>query len=184
VKHIEALNRRFADALGYVGGTHPRWKWALSTECHYYIRDHAASSFKQYCWADRIGRRWLLCQWSVPTCYDPASNSTRELTESDWWVSFNGTVPFPKNGEYIAHAETALPPGREPTPEHTAYYIMTLDQQMSTSFWKQLDDQNLDLALMHRQRDYEFDCKINEAVTRAFDPRGNRGDMIGYSGGL
>jgi hypothetical protein len=180
--HIEALNKRFEDALGYVGGTHPRWKWQLSTACFYYIRDSYLSNYKQYCWADRIGRRWVLCQWSVPTAFDPSTNQTRVLTEADWWVSFNGTMPFPKNGEYIAHAETALPPGREPTAEHTAYYIRTLDEQMSTSYDRQLDGINLDLALMHKQRDYEFDMKINEACTRAFDPRGTRGDMIGYSG--
>src|SRR4051812_20913731 len=123
---IEILNRRLADALGYVGGTNPRFKWELSTNCFYYMRDHVGQSFTRYCWADRLGKVWLLCSWNVPSSYDPQSRRTRILTEQDWWQSFKGMIAFPKNGEYVAHGETALPPGREPTAHHTAYYIRTL----------------------------------------------------------
>jgi hypothetical protein len=179
VKHIDALNRRFAEALGFVQGTsQSRFKWALSTECFYYLRNHAGESFTRYCWADRVGRVWLLTQWQVPTVFDPDTGVQRPLTEADWWKSFNGTIPFPKRGEYIAHAETALAPGHEPTAEHTAYYIQALDRQMSTTYDQQMQDSLVDLKSIERKRNYDFDCMINEACTRAFDPTGTRSAMV------
>jgi hypothetical protein len=117
--HVEFLNRRFGEELGRPNGIDPRFAWKYAPEVYYYFRPHYAASFERRSWADRIGKRWMLCQWR-PT----------ELSREQWQQAFRGAYPYPEKGEYKAHPETALWPGMLPTSELTAGYIRTLKDQM------------------------------------------------------
>ena len=184
MSHIELLNQRLGEALGFVNRTkNPRFKWVLSTECFWYHRNHLMENFERRCWADRLGKVWLIAQWGVPKCYDPATRQTRILTESDWWQSFKGQLPFPKNGEYSAHAETQQPPGMEPTDELNQNYIWALGKQMNTDYEEALADGHLEMALDRAAHDARWMEQANE-VTPAFGNwnSGNRGGNISFGG--
>lgn len=181
---VEILNRRLGEGLGLVlGGSQPRFKWCKAEDCFYYLREGIGESFQRYCWADRIGKVWLLCQWDVPKFFDPRSGSTRILNESDWWVTFKGAMPFPKNGEYRAQAETALAPGCMPTAELTANYIWAIDKQMSSSYEKQLIENSTEIAMMRRERENKFYEQAND-LTPAFGSwaSGERGGHVSFGG--
>lgn len=116
--HIDRLNRRLGEALGYVG-TNPRFAWKWSPDVQYYYRSNLATSFERQCWADHVGPVWILCQFRPP-----------EISQADWWASFRGEFPYPHGGMYYAHPEVAMPRGMEPDAEETARVIYALRQQM------------------------------------------------------
>lgn len=117
--HIDILNRRFGDRLGRPNGHDARFAWKFAPEVFYEFRPHGSSNFQRQCWADRIGPKWMLCQWR-PT----------EISREAWLQSFQGRFPYPDGGEYKPHPETALPEGMLPTDELTAGYIASLLAQM------------------------------------------------------
>lgn len=120
-QHIAKLNRRLGESLGFAGAE-PRFAWQWAPDCHYYYRSDITKSFERFCWADRIGKVWVLCQWKAPP-----------MSREDWWYSFQGEFPYPDKGTWYVHGESALPPGIEPGDTETAYYIYELRDQMNTS---------------------------------------------------
>ncbi len=127
-KNIEQLNRQLGNALGYAHGNSPRFAWMWAPEVYYYYRQHLGASWERICWAERVGKVWMLCQWRRP-----------DMPESEWWSSFHGEFPYPMRGMYYAQPETALPPFREPTADITQWYIRSIAAQMDTTFREQYD---------------------------------------------
>lgn len=119
-KRIDRLNRELGLALGFCGD-HPRFAWMYAPELHYFIR--SGERYERFCWADRIGKVWLLAQWRVPP-----------MSESDWILSFGKQFPYPAKGHYYAHTETAFRPGLTPDENDTAQVIRRLTEQMAEKF--------------------------------------------------
>ena len=157
--HIEQLNRKLGDALGYVrSGTEPRFCWRWAPTLPY--------------WQARLGKVWVLCQWQRPN-----------LTEAQWLKEFHGRYPYPASGMHHAQPETALPPGLAPNEALTQNYIWALDRQMSTSLVQQLCDVQNEVEA-DKDRDYvEWVDRVqndNPAFSN-FDP-GARGGHVSYGG--
>ena len=180
---IDLLNRRLGEALGLIGGTHPRFCWKRSTELFWYFRENSTENFQRQCWADRIGPCWLLCQWMVPSGFDVSTGTKYPLTEENWFRMFRGQLPFPSRGEYTAHAETKLAPGQEPTTEMNQNYIWALDRQMSTSIREQLGDLQQDLDQHHaKYRENQYDEMMEEAPAFGNYAPGTRGGFLSFGG--
>lgn len=130
---IEQLNKRLGDDLGRIG-ENPRFTWKLTSEIHYYTRTATAVSFERHSWAGRIGRVWVIAQFMVPTSFDPETGHTSIITEDQWWQSFRGGFPYPKDGMYYAHPETALAIGRVPDADETTIMIASIRAQMDKPY--------------------------------------------------
>ncbi len=130
-KQIELLNRRLGVGLGCANGTTPRFAWIWAPESFYFYRQHVGAGWVRQCWADRIGKVWMLGQWRPPA-----------VPENAWWGMFHGEFPYPRKGMYYAHPETAIPHGQEPTAEMTDWYIRTLDAQISKDYAEHLEETN------------------------------------------
>ncbi len=180
---VAVLNRRLYDSLGSIGGSRPRFCWMKSTELFWYFRENALENFQRQCWADRIGGVWVMAQWQVPTGFDAQTGQNYPLTEENWYRMFRGTIPYPARGEYVAHPETQLAPGQEPTDELTANYIWALDKQMSSTFRGQLRGLKTDLdehqnAFLENQHD----MMLNEAPAFGNYAPGTRGGFLSFGG--
>lgn len=125
---IKQLNRRLAEGLGIIGGQ-PRFAWQFAPEVFYFYRPETAVAFERHCWADQLGKVWMLCQWQEPKWIDH-NGHTQKITPENWWATFHGEFPYPSRGAYNAHPETALAFGVEPTAENTAFYISGIREQM------------------------------------------------------
>lgn len=157
--HIDQLNRKLGDALGYVrSGTEPRFSWRWAPDIPY--------------WASRLGKVWVLTQWQKPG-----------MSEQEWRKQFGDRFPYPLNGMHHAHCETALPPGQIPTERLTQNYIWALDQQMSQSFEQQLSAVNAEMA-EDKERDYvEWVDKVQDSNPAFSNPApGSRGGHVSYGG--
>lgn len=135
-KDIEQLNRRLSEGLGTVGGQ-PRFAWRFSPEVFYYFRPETAVNFERHCWADQLGKVWMLCQYQEAKWIDH-NGQTHKITRDGWFAAFHGEFPYPTNGSYNAHPETARTDGSPPTAEGTAFYISTLREQIEKDFDTQL----------------------------------------------
>jgi hypothetical protein len=129
-KQIALLNARFGERLGYRGNS-PRFAWCYAPDLHYFWRPDYTTSFVRQCWAERLGRVWVLCQWRKP-----------EMTQQEWWNSFRGEFPYPERGMYYAHPETALNPTQLPTAEITAAHIHALERQIAKNYEQHLQECN------------------------------------------
>ena len=123
---IATLNARLGERLGY-RGNNPRFAWCYAPDLFYFWRPSYLTGFVRQCWAERLGRVWVLCQWRRP-----------EMSRQEWWNSFNGEFPYPENGMYYAHPETALPAGMEPTSGITAEYTYSLERQIAKGYAQHL----------------------------------------------
>lgn len=171
-KNVEILNRRFGETLGFPDGVHPRFAWMWSADVNRHFRPDPVSDFTRHCLAERIGKRWLLCQWR-PT----------ELTADQWWNTYRGRVPYPGKGEYKPHLETALPLGMEPTPELTYGYARTLREQMDRVY---TESEFHDEAVRDQQRaETEFYESVADWEAPSFrhgwEP-GTRGGPVSFGG--
>lgn len=147
---IEQLNRRFAESLGFCGGVHPRFKWMHATEDPY--------------WGKKLGACYVLAQWQ-PNKYSRA----------EWWDLFGESRPYQPAG-YTIHAETSLDPGRLPDEKITGNYIWAIDQQLQTTYQKELTKVN-DEIKARQDREYEVWCEqVNDMNYSALDNR----QMVGY----
>jgi hypothetical protein len=156
---VNALNQKLGDALGRVrSGTLPRFTWMWAPDLPY--------------WATRLGKVWVLCQWRIPS-----------MPESEWHKQFGGRLPFPSNGMYHAHPETAIAPGRTPTLEMTQNYIRALDQQMTTSYTSQLCAVNNEVTDAREQDYVEWVDQVQDTnpAFSNFDS-GNRGGHVSFGG--
>lgn len=158
-QHIEQLNRKLGDALGYVrGGSQPRFCWAWAPDLPY--------------WQTRLGKVWVLAQWQRPG-----------MPQEEWRKHFGDRFPYPETGMHHAHPETALEPGQIPTEGLTQNYIWALDRQMSQTFGQQLAAVNQEIE-DDKDRDYvqwvEKVQDTNPAFSN-FDP-GHRGGHVSYGG--
>jgi hypothetical protein len=170
--HIDQLNRRLGDSLGYVG-INPRFAWKKASECFYFMRT-APTSIKhtRFCWSDRIGNVWLIAQFRPPA-----------MDEAAWAHTFNGEFPYPAQGQYYAHPETALPPGVEPTQEDTQAYIWSLTRQMDKSVaahYREIDSE----IQRDKARDYEQWVEKVQNMNPAFSnwDSGKRGGHVSFGG--
>lgn len=127
-KHITQLNRRLAEGLGMIGGQ-ARFEWRYSPDVFYFYRPETAVTFERHCWADQLGKVWMLCQWQEPKWTDH-NGAAHKITAEDWQTSFKGEFPYPVRGAYNAHPETARTDGSVPTAESTAFYIQGIREQM------------------------------------------------------
>jgi hypothetical protein len=119
---VSQLNARIGERLGY-RGNNPRFAWKYAPDLNYFWRESYLTGFRRQCWADQIGRVWVLCQYRRP-----------EMTQQEWWASFHGEFPYPAQGMYYAHPETALYPGQMPTAEITAAHIHAICTQIEKSY--------------------------------------------------
>ena len=119
--YTDQLNRIFAERLGRPNGINARFAWMYAPDVPY--NQKTPTGFERKTWGARLGKRWMLCQWRPP-----------DLTREQWATSFGVSFPYPDKGQYIAHAETALPFGKEPDVELTVEYCHTLRQQMETTY--------------------------------------------------
>lgn len=179
---VNILNRRLGESLGLVlGGSQPRFKWVRAEDCFYYLRRGIGESFQQRCWADKIGPVWVLAGWRLPMCFD--GQSSRVMTESEWWAMHRGTLPYPARGHYSVYAESAQPHGKAPTAEVNANYICALRQQMESSYQTQVLDGHTEMALDRREVDKRF-WQATADAEPAFGnyDSGNRGGSVSYGG--
>ncbi len=153
-KHIDLLNSRLAEGLGRIGGQ-GRFAWCFAPEVFYFYRPPTALNFERYCWADQLGKVWLLCQWTEPKWIDH-TGATRKITTEDWYASFKGEFPYPDRGAYNAHPETALKMGIHPTAENTAFYIDSIREQMEKDFAAHLAESNARQAQIKLEHEKEF----------------------------
>ncbi len=130
-QEIKLLNSRLAEALGHTHGQ-PRFQWRYSPEVFYYLRMPSAINFSRYCWADQIGKVWMLCQ-VAPLQWIDADGRVHPITREGWYQTFRGEFPYPDKGMYVAHTETALPPGVLPDAEETQVWIASLYAQIPKS---------------------------------------------------
>jgi len=119
MEQIKQLNRRLAEALGYVG-EEPRFAWKLSTEVFYFWRKGQTLIEERVCWADRLAENrkmrhpmkvWMLCQ-----------RRKNHMSREQWWASFGFQFPYPEI-QYYAHPETMLDQGELPDGETTTAHI-------------------------------------------------------------
>jgi hypothetical protein len=185
-KDIELMNRRLREALGSIGGV-PRFAWQYSPEVFYYTRRPTALEFTHHCWAERIGKVWMLCQWRVPTAFDPETGATKLITEAEWWAAYHGQLPYPAKGMYWAQPETALPVGMTPTAENTAGYIWSIRQQMDKDFETHLREGNEEMAQDRLDTEKEFMAAADDWFPfgwkngQAHEP-GTRGAHVSFGG--
>lgn len=132
MSYIDNLNRTFADRLGRPNGTDARFAWKQSADIPYFHKLKDGSVVRKT-WAWRIGQCWLVCQWRP--C---------DISREAWAKSFGAVLPYPSNGQYYPHPETALPRGMEPNDWLTEAYSRGLAKQMDTSLKQQLEDAEAD----------------------------------------
>jgi hypothetical protein len=115
---VEQQNRKLAECLGSRGGQQ-WWKWAWAPDLTYFWRRSLDAAWERHCWAETLGKVWVLCQFRPP-----------EISREEWNRGYKGELPYPERGRYYPHGETAIyPPGREPSMEDTVFYIRTLAEQ-------------------------------------------------------
>ena len=119
-KAVALLNQRFAERLGRPDGVNPRFKWAWTPDVSYMVAPKNGDDYVRRTWADRIGHRWMLCQWA------PTGKSVEQ-----WFREFKGLYPYPGKGYYRPQPETALPHGVPPTLDLTVAYCNVLGQQLA-----------------------------------------------------
>jgi hypothetical protein len=115
---IETLNRTLGECLGYVG-RRPRFSWQWAPDIVYFWRPITGTDFQIRSWGERVGKRWLLCQWVPP-----------EQTRQEWAQIYKGTRPYPGEGQWRPHPESALEVGQLPDEQITTFYIWSLQGQM------------------------------------------------------
>lgn len=183
-RHIEQLNKRLGEALGLVGNE-PRFSWKWSADINYYTK--AGEAYERVCWAGRIGKCWLLCQYQgQPTSMDPNTGQASPITKEQWWRSFRGFIPYPEK-VYKAHPETALIPGLEPSSELNAAYIVSLRRQIEMGFWQHLKEGEEELQKAREENQKEFFEEVDNWFPygwkngQAHEP-GTRGAHISFGG--
>lgn len=184
--HIEQLNRRLREDLGTIGGN-ARFAWQFAPEIHYYTRRPTALTFTRHCWAERTGPVWMLCQWRLPTSFDPETGATNLISEAAWWSAFQGQLPYPSKGVYWAQPETACAPGMPPTMEQTVGYIWSIRNQIEKDFATHLREGNEEMAKDRLDNEKEFmDSAANEFPAfwkngQGHEP-GTRGAHVSFGG--
>jgi hypothetical protein len=181
--YIELLNARFAERFGRPDGVHPRFAWKWAPDLVWYFRPNYLAGYMRRCWADRLGKVWLLCHWEPTT-----------LTPQEWKFSFKGQYPYPAKGEYKPYPETALLPGMEPTGDSTAFYIHSIWGQLQRAEMANRGgfDEHAEWSEKRAQsyRD-EADRKIDESIGdfeplswKAGQPEtpGTRGGCVSFGG--
>jgi|SRR5581483_4652674 len=157
--HVEQLNRRLGDALGYVcAGTKPRFSWQWAPDLPY--------------WRTRLGGVWVLCQWIRPL-----------MSPEQWAREFDGRYPYPAEGMFHPHTETALSPGNVPDERLTQNYIRVIDLQMSTTFAEQLIAVEDDLARDKERNELEWVEYVQDQNPAFSNPSpGSRGGHVSFGG--
>ena len=159
--HIDQLNRRLGEQLGFVcGGSLPRfsWRWAPTQDWFVYSRDDRTLVKKS--WADApapdgstIGRAWVLGEWRRNTSFDHHGyGSSCEDCKGAGYTFWSGgigkrpcakcagkgrvvgiRIPVAREYAYAPYFETAVGHGHEPTAELNANYIRVLDGMIQQS---------------------------------------------------
>lgn len=155
-REIKQLNERLGQALGFAIGSEPRFKWCYAPEVFYYTRTPTSIEFTQRCWAERIGKKWMLCQWSLPIAFDSATGQTFVLTEAQWYEKYQGQLPYPAKGTYAAQPETALPVGMLPDMGDTLGYIHSIRLQMSKDYATHLRECEEEMAADRLENEKQF----------------------------
>ena len=187
---IAILNRRLATSLGLVlGGSQGKYEWRETTECFYYLRPPTSQTMEKICWAERLGRGYVLCVWRLPEAYMPdacwncngrgklgdkipcaqcgghgyfaGGGRVKTITEQQWKEMFHGTVPYPGRGEYKALPETFA---RAVTEDLNQNYIWAIDKQVQETFEEQLDRINLEHAMDREQWRERFEDATFDAM--------------------
>lgn len=127
--HIEMLNRRLGEALGFVcGGFLPRFAWKYAPDMPMIFYDKDDRTVRKLSWASapdvnggRIGRQWLLANW-------------RRMGHSDHHGYGEGPrIPLVAEAGYSPYFETACGPEVIPSEELNAMYIVDLRRRLAAS---------------------------------------------------
>ncbi len=154
---IKLLNDRLASELGSNHGQ-PRFQWRYAPEVFYYFRNPSAISFTRHCWADLVGKVWMLCQ-SAPLQWLDADGHSHPITREAWSQSFRGEFPYPDKGMYVAHSETALAPGVLPNADETAVWIASIKAQIEKNFAQHVAETTARMQKSREDNEKEFmDC--------------------------
>lgn len=164
--HIDQLNRRLGEALGY-RNSQPRFAWKWSADLHYFYRLPTAVTFERMCWAERVGRVWMIAQWRKPDGIDVQTGQVLPITREQWWRMFGGAFPYPEKGQYYGHPETAFRQGLVPTMEDTLMAIASIKAQLR-SYESHLE-QCTDEAAAREQRDENEWMEYVADMNPAFD---------------
>lgn len=159
---IPILNRRLAESLGRVLGlSRGKYEWRNTVDCHYYFRSPTAKHAGRVCWADRLGRGYVLCVWKLPEVFNTETGETHVLTEAEWKQMFYGLFPYPSGGEYQALPETLC---REVTEELNQNYIWAIDRQMQQSYEDQLERIMLEKVMERAEWKQNFEDATFDAM--------------------
>lgn len=184
-QEIKLLNNRLASELGSNHGQ-PRFQWRFAPEVFYYFRNPTAVTFTRHCWADLVGKVWMLCQ-SAPAQWLDHEGHSHQITRESWSQSFHGEFPFPDKGMYVAHSETALAPGVLPDAEETAVWIASIRAQMAKNYEQHVKETTERLAKAREDNEKEFMSEAEEWFPynwkngQAVEP-GTRGGHISFGG--
>ena len=174
--HIDQLNRHLGDALGRLPDGRPRFSWMKAHEARYFVV--IKGEVRVTDWSKRLGDVWVLCGWSEPTMFDPASRMQKPITREQW-TKMCGAAPYPTKGMWRAYPETAVPESRMPTQALTANYCKVIDGQLSCGFFDKLNEIDVGLAL-DKEQEYaewtEYVQNSNPAFSN-FEP-GARGGHV------
>jgi hypothetical protein len=184
-KDIEQLNRRLAEGLGMIGGQ-PRFAWRFSPEVFYYYRPPTALNFERQCWAEQLGKAWMLCQYQEPKWTDHDGQQHR-ITPEGWFNACLGEFPYPANGHYVAHPETARMDGSPPTAEATAFYIATIREQMEKDHAAHLAESMERQAAIKLETEKEFMAMADDSFPAFWKngqghEAGKRGAHVSFGG--
>ena len=178
--HIDQLNRHLGDALGPLPDGRPRFSWMKAHEARYFVV--IKGEVRVTDWSKRLGDVWVLCGWSEPTMFDPASRMQKPITREQW-TKMCGAAPYPTKGMWRAYPETARAPSEMPTEKFSANCAWAIDKQMSTDFFDHLNAIDVDLAMDAEQRDNEWVAEVQSSAPafQNFEP-GARGGHVSYGG--
>ena len=151
---IELLNKRLEDELGSNHGQ-PRFQWRYAPEVFYYFRNPNSITYTRHCWADLVGKVWMLCQ-SAPAQWIDHEGHSHQITREGWAQAFRGEFPYPDKGIYVAHSETALAPGVLPDAEETAVWIVSINRQLAKNFNQHVAESTARMQRAREDNEREF----------------------------
>lgn len=159
--HIELLNRRLAENLGFVNGNLGRFAWCWAPDHPFFVYDRDNRTLIKKSWADApapwsgtLGKVWLLGEYRNSRAFDhmgfaPSCGKCNGIGQCDLFGngriftcdSCNGVgriegvrVPRTMEHDYFPYFETVVMPlGSMPSEALNANYIWAIREQMELS---------------------------------------------------
>lgn len=136
-RRLAKLNKQF-ERFGLNPFGELKYKWAHTTELHYYIevgrgdKPYGAEwiftagvyvpsyHYERHTWADTgHGPRWLMAEWNKP------------ISQDEWIRKLGHSFPWPSRGEYLPCENLTLEPNEEPDERLTRLMVECLEFHLS-----------------------------------------------------